>query len=117
MKRQMSFEVSDEPEHEKLPWSGLKAKDHLSRVVTRAVRTMRERKSTERWAEKQLSRILDYISSDTALVLLFREVRRRRKLIPLAKALRLRTGSLEVRGKAFANGAPKRRVEVIAERR
>ena len=54
--------VSDEPQREKLPWPGLRAKDRLSRVVTRAVKEEREMKETEVWARKQIARVLDHVS-------------------------------------------------------
>jgi hypothetical protein len=76
------------PRHEKLPWPGLKAKDHLSRVITRAVKEAKETRENEMWAENQIARVLDYVPPETAMRLVFRQARRRRKLIPrLAKAL------------------------------
>ena len=74
--------------HERLPWPGLKAKDHLSRVVTRAVKRAKETRENEVWAENQIALVLDYVPPETAMRLVFRETRRRRKSIPrFAKAL------------------------------
>ena len=82
MGKKLKVEISKGPKHEKLPWSGLSAKDHLSRVITRVVKEATERKQTELWAEYQMSRVLSYVSAETAMRLLIREVRRRRKPIP-----------------------------------
>jgi hypothetical protein len=76
------------PSHEKLPWPGLRAKDHLSRVVARTLKEAKETKENEVWAENQIARVLDYVPPETGLRLLFREARRRRKPLPrLAKSL------------------------------
>jgi hypothetical protein len=88
MGKKIKFEISKGPKHEKLPWGGLRARDHLSRVVTRAVKEARERKETELWAENQMSRVLSYVSAETAMRLLIREVRRRRKPIPTLQFVR-----------------------------
>jgi hypothetical protein len=69
------------PRHEKLPWPGLKAKDHLSRVTTRAVKEARETRENETWAENQIAQVLDYVPPGTAIKLIFRGTRRRRELI------------------------------------
>jgi hypothetical protein len=82
MGKKITHEISKQPKHEKLPWGGLRAKDRLSRVVTRAVKEARERKETELWAENQMSRVLSYVSPETAMRLLIQEIRRRRKPIP-----------------------------------
>ena len=83
-----SHRVSTKPKHEKLSWPGLKAKDHLSRVITRAVKEAKETRENEVWAENQIARVLDYVPQETAMRLVFRETRRRRKPIPrFAKAL------------------------------
>lgn len=88
MGKKIKLGISREPKHEKLPWGGLRAKDHLSRVVTRAVKEARQRKETELWAENQMSRVLSYVSAETAMRLLIREVRRRRKPIPTLQFVR-----------------------------
>jgi hypothetical protein len=93
MGRKIKLEISKGPKHEKLPWGGLRAKDHLSRVVTRAVKEARERKETELWAENQMSRVLSYVSPETAMRLLIQEVRRRRKPIPTLQFVRDRCGT------------------------
>lgn len=71
--------LSTKPQHKKLPWPGLKAKDHLSRVVTRAVKEERETRETEAWAKNQIARVLDYVSPEIAITLVFRESLHRRK--------------------------------------
>lgn len=93
MGKKIKLEMSKGPKHEQLPWGGLRAKDHLSRVVTRAVKEARERKETELWAENQMSRVLSYVSAETAMRLLIREVRRRRKPIPTLQFVRDRCES------------------------
>jgi hypothetical protein len=76
------------PTHDSLPWPGLKAKDHLSRVVTRAVKDAKVARETDVWAEKQIARVLDNVPPRTAIRLVFREMNRRRKPIPrFAKVL------------------------------
>jgi hypothetical protein len=70
------YRISAALNHQKLPWPGLKAKDHLSRVVTRAVKEARE---TAVWAEKQVARVLDHVPPETAVGILFREISRRGK--------------------------------------
>jgi hypothetical protein len=76
------------PTHEKLPWPGLKAKDHLSRVVTRAVKEARETGEKEAWAEKQIARVLDHVPPEAAMRLVFREMSRRGRPLPwFAKSL------------------------------
>lgn len=67
------------PRHGKLPWPGLKAKDYLTRVVTQAVKEARDARESVMWAENQISRLLDYVPSETAMILLFHEALRRRK--------------------------------------
>lgn len=69
------------PKREKLSWPGLKSKDHLSRFVTRAVKQAREVRENEVWARSQVARLLDYVPPETALRLVFREARRRKKNI------------------------------------
>jgi hypothetical protein len=76
------------PTHEKLPWPGLKAKDHLSRFVTRAVKEAKERGEIVVWAEKQIARVLDHAPPEAAVRLVFREMSRRGRPLPrLAKSL------------------------------
>jgi hypothetical protein len=91
MRKKIKLEISRGPKHEKLPWGGLRAKDYLSRLVTRAVKEARERKETESWAEIQISRVLNHVSSETAMRLLIKEVRRRRKRIPTLQFVRDRS--------------------------
>jgi hypothetical protein len=82
------YKVSMKPTHDNLPWPGLKARDHLSRVVTRAVRDAKEARERDVWAEKQIARVLDNVPPRAAIGLVFREMSRRGKPIPrLAKAL------------------------------
>jgi len=80
-----------EPEHEKLSWPGLKAEDHLSRVVTRAVKEAKETRENEAWAENLIARVLDFVPLETAVRLLFQETYRRRKSGAKRKALSKRT--------------------------
>ncbi len=79
--------VSAKPNHEKLTWPGLKAKDHLSRVATRAVKEAKETRENEVWAENLIARVLDYVPPETAMRLLLQETYRRRK--PGAKRQKL----------------------------
>jgi hypothetical protein len=81
MKKKIRLRISAHPKLEKLPWRGLRAKDYLSRLVTRRVKEAREREETERWAESQIVRVLNYVSPETVLRFLMREARRRRKPI------------------------------------
>lgn len=88
-KKAKSYPISAAPKHEKLPWPGLKAKDHLSRAVTRAVKEAKEKAESEAWAENQIVRVLDHVSPEFAMRLVFRETNRRGKPIrPFAKVLR-----------------------------
>ncbi len=73
------YRISAAPNHEKLPWPGLKAKDLLSRVATRAVKEAKEARETVVWAEKQIARVLDHVPPETAVRILFREISRRGK--------------------------------------
>jgi hypothetical protein len=70
------------PTYEKLPWPGLKAKDHLSRVVTRAVKEAKEARERDVWAEKQIARVLHHVPPQTAMRLVFREMSRRGRPVP-----------------------------------
>jgi hypothetical protein len=76
-KKAQLFRVNMTPVHEKLPWPGLRAKDRLSRIVTRAVKMAREAREKEAWAEEQIARVLDHIPPEAALTLVFREMSRR----------------------------------------
>ena len=67
------------PRHEKLPWPGLKAKDYLSRVVTRGVKQAKETRENEAWAQSQIARVLDHVPPEAVVRLLFREMNRRGK--------------------------------------
>jgi hypothetical protein len=71
--------ISAAPNHEKLRWPGLKAKDHLSRVVTRAVKEAKEARETAVWAEKQIARVLDHVPPETAIRILLLEISRLEK--------------------------------------
>ena len=71
------YKVSVKPKHEKLPWPGLQFKDHLSRVVTRAVKEGKETREKELWAERQIARVLDHVSQEVAMALFLRELSRR----------------------------------------
>ena len=73
------YRISAAPSHEKLPWPGLKAKDHLSRVATVVVKEAKEARETAVWAEEQIARVLDHVPSETAVRILFREIGRRGK--------------------------------------
>lgn len=68
-----------QPPREKLPWPGLKARDRLSRVATAAVKEMRESKEVESWAAGQIAHLLNYVSVERAIGMIFRESRRRQK--------------------------------------
>lgn len=74
--------VRAKPKHEKLPWPGLRARDHLSRVITRAVKEAKEARENEVWAENRIAGVLDVVSPETAMRLLCSETRRRRKPVP-----------------------------------
>jgi len=88
MKRTRVPTLSAKPEHEKLPWPGLKAEDHLSRVVARTLKEAKELRETEMWAETQIARVLRYIQPETAIEFVFREAHRRNKSVhPIAIAL------------------------------
>lgn len=87
MKKKMdtqAYQVIKKPKHERLPWPGLKDKERLIRVVTRAVKDARETREREAWAKEQLARVLDQVPPSTTFRLFLQEVRRRRTLIPRA---------------------------------
>jgi hypothetical protein len=80
--------LSKGPRYEKLPWPGLKAKDSMSRVVTRALKEAKEERERNLWAERQIARVLDNVPPRAAISLVFREMSRRGRPMPrLAKAL------------------------------
>lgn len=90
MKKRKSYSLrtKSRPPTEKLCWPGLKAKDHLTRVITRAVKEAKETRENEVWAENQIARVLNYVPPESALRMVFREMRRRRKsMLPLTEAL------------------------------
>ena len=76
-KKNRKKRTSPAPGHRKLPWPGLKAKDHLSRVVTRAVKEAKEAEAALNWAKAQIDCLLDYVSAEAVLELLLCEMRRR----------------------------------------
>jgi len=79
-----SRKISMGPKRAKLRWPGLKAKDHLSRVVTKWVKERYEEKEDEDWALGQVARLLDCVPPETVMKLLYREARRRGNCIPKA---------------------------------
>ena len=81
MRKPHSNRAQTTPKRERLPWPGLKSKDHLSRFVTRAVKKAKEARENEVWARSQIARLLDYVPPETAMRLVFREARRRKKNI------------------------------------
>jgi hypothetical protein len=78
------------PAHEKLPWPGLKAKDHLSRVISRALKEAKDTRENEAWAEDQIAHVLDYVSPEAAIKLVLREARCRKQFVPGFTKTRLR---------------------------
>jgi len=62
-------------------WPGLKANDHLSRVVTREVKEAKELEENEAWAESLISRVLDYVPARTVIELVKRQSGRYERLI------------------------------------
>jgi hypothetical protein len=88
MRKARFYRLSMEPVYEKLSWPGLRAKDHLSRVVTRSVKEAKEARERDMWAEKQIARVLENVPAKTAMKLFFSEMRRRGGRVPkLAKTL------------------------------
>jgi hypothetical protein len=79
--------IGTKPNHEKLPWPGLKARDHLSRVVSRAVKDAKDTREKEEWAESQIARVLDFVPPETAAKLIFLDAYRRRSLTPESRKL------------------------------
>jgi hypothetical protein len=76
--RGRSPQIDVKPKHQRLSWPGLNAKDHLSRVITRAVKEAKELVENEAWAESLLSRVLDYVPARTVIELVEREAALRR---------------------------------------
>lgn len=68
-----SPQIVTRPNHEKLPWPGLRAKDHLTRVVTGAIKEDREARETEEWAAAQIGQVLNFVPLETAIRLLVHE--------------------------------------------
>jgi hypothetical protein len=69
-----------------LAW--VRAKDHISRIVTRAVKKASEAREREIWAERQIAFVLDYVQPETAMKLVFRVTRRMGKSVThLSKSL------------------------------
>lgn len=89
-KKTCQSKISKRPTCEKLPWPGLKAKDHLSRVVTREVKKQREAKEAAAWAEIQIARVIDFVPPDIVLRLVLRELSRRRLFVPLSASATLK---------------------------
>ena len=77
-RRKDSRQVGMTPAHEKLSWPGLTARDHLTRVVTRAVKEAKETRERKLWAETVIGRMLDYVTAEVAIKLIVREAKRRR---------------------------------------
>jgi hypothetical protein len=71
-------QISVKANHQRLSWPGLKANDHLSRVVTRAVKEAKELGENEAWAKSLISRVLDYVPARTVIELVKREAALRR---------------------------------------
>jgi hypothetical protein len=71
--------VAAEPHHEILPWPGLKAADHLSRVVCRAIKEAKETRETETWAKELIACLLNHVTPERIARLVFREARRRKR--------------------------------------
>lgn len=71
--RGRSPQINVKPNHQRHSWPGLKANDHLSRVVTRAVKEAKELRENEAWAKGLISRVLDYVPSRTLIELVKRE--------------------------------------------
>jgi hypothetical protein len=81
MTTKKGYVISKKPAHEKLSWPGLKAEDHLSRVVTRVVKEAKETRETNAWAQNQIARVLNHVSPSAAVRLIYQEVSHRRKTI------------------------------------
>ena len=72
----MTTTVSRGPRYERLPWPGLKSKDHICRLVTRAVKAAKESRETETWARQQMGKILEHVSVPDAMRLLVKVAQR-----------------------------------------
>lgn len=79
-----SSRLGGKPRRENLSWPGLRARDHLSRVVTQWVKERNEGEENEDWARHQIARVLDWVPPETVMKLLYREARRRNKSIPMS---------------------------------
>jgi hypothetical protein len=76
--RKRSPQITVKPNHQRLSWPGLEANDHLSRVVTRAVKEAKELREIEAWAESLVSRVLDYVPARTVIEFVRRDAALRR---------------------------------------
>ena len=74
-KKSDSNNVSARPKYDNLPWPGLKAKDRMSRVITRAVKDAKIATERDEWAREQIARILDIVPPRHAMKLIMRELR------------------------------------------
>jgi hypothetical protein len=81
-KKSQSNKVSARPTYDNLPWPGLRAKDRMSRVITRAVKDAKIASERDEWAREQIARILDIVPPRHAMRLIVRELRRRQKSRP-----------------------------------
>jgi len=95
-RKEYLYRPSKKPKHEKLSWPGLRAKDRLSRVATRAVKEAKETRENEEWAESLIARMLDYVPPETAMRLLFQETFRGRKPYARRQTLAKRTIGIHV---------------------
>jgi hypothetical protein len=98
--RGRSPQINAKPNHQRLSWPGLKANDHLSRVVTRAVKEAKELEENEAWAESLISRVLDYVPARTVIELVERQATLRRLIAGSGGWLR----SSECRGRRRGGG-------------
>ena len=77
-----SSPLNSKPKHTRLSWPGLRARDRLSRVITRWVKEQEEERENEAWARDLIARVLDWVPPETVMKLLYREARRRNESIP-----------------------------------
>jgi hypothetical protein len=97
------------PRHERLPWPGLKDRNSMTRLVVRVEKQRRRIKVNEIWAQKQIARVLEYVSGETAMRLVFREARRQGKAVPrlskvvlrLLETMEYADGIVKFEGKAY----------------
>ena len=59
--------VNLKPTHERLPWPGLRAKDHLTRVVARVLKEAKETREREAWAENLIAWVLEHVPPTTVI--------------------------------------------------